>query len=201
MAQVGTQNAQAPEVKQFAQQMQTDHKQMDQQLTQAAQTMGVTLEGKDFQKHQQDAQKDAQKLQSKTGKDFDKEFMSRMVKDHEKAAKDVKDAASDAQKGKHAELASMLGQAETQIKGHLDQAKQVQKSLEQSGKQAGSSTSPGSTGTGSSSSGTGSSSTSSGSRGDTGGPPPAGGSTSKERARRAAARRAPRATPGKSTTK
>ena len=137
MAQLGTQNAQSPDVKQFAQQMQTEHQQMDEQLTQTAQTMGVTLEGKDFQKQQKDATKDMEKLQSKTGKEFDKEFMSRMVKDHEKDVKEVKDAAQDAQKGKHTELASTLQAAQTQIQGHLDHAKQVQKSLDQGSRRAG----------------------------------------------------------------
>ena len=42
-------------------------------------------------------------------------------------AKEVKDTAKDAQKGKHTELASALQEAQTQIQGHLDHAKQVEK--------------------------------------------------------------------------
>ncbi len=180
LAQLGAQNAQSPDVKQLAQAMQTEHQQMDQKLTQTAQSMGVSLEGKDFQKRQADAKKDAEKLQSKTGKDFDKEFMSRIVKDHESSVKEVKDAASDAQKGKHQELASLLQQTQTQIQGHLDHAKQVQKSLDQSGQQrqgrrpteSGSSTgSSGAMGGSTGSSGS-SDKPASGSRGDTGGPAP-----------------------------
>ena len=179
MAQLGAQNAASPDVKQLAQQMQGAHQQMDQQLTQTAQTMGVTLEGKEFQKEQQDATKALQKLQSKTGKDFDKDFMSRIVKDHEKDAKEVKDAAIDAQKGNHPELVSMLQQTQTQLQSHLDHARQVQKSLDQGAQRQGrrpsgpsgmsdTGTTPGSTGSGSQSG--------SGSRGDTGGPPPSGAS-------------------------
>jgi putative membrane protein len=175
-AQVAMQSAQSPDVKQFAQQMQTDHQAMDQKLTDQAQTMGVSLEGKTFQKEQQSAQKDMQKFQSKTGADFDKAYMGQMVKDHEKDLKEVKGAAKDAQKS-HPELASALQGAQSKIQSHLDQAKQVQKSLGKGGGTASSGSS------GSSSMGTGSSGSSgtkdtskvhSGSRGDTGGPSPSG---------------------------
>jgi putative membrane protein len=181
LAQLGSQNAQSPEVKQFAEQMQTDHQQLDQQLTSQAQTMGVSLEGKTFEKETHSAQKDLQKLQSKTGKDFDKAFMDRMVKDHEKDLKEVKDTAKDAQKGKHTELASALQQAQTQIQGHLDHAKQVQKSLK-SGSSASRSGASSTMGTGSANQSThdpsaqpkGSDTMKSGGRGDTGGPTPGG---------------------------
>ncbi len=176
MAQLGAQNAQSEQVKDFAQKMQSDHQQMDQQLTQQAQTMGVSLEGKTFQKETQSAQKGLQKLQSKTGTDFDKAFMSQMVKDHEKDLKAVKGAAKDAQKGNQPELASALQDAQTRIKGHLDHAKQLQKAVSKGGASAAAGSSS-TSGTGSSSdmSGTGSSSPHSGSRGDTGGPTPGGG--------------------------
>jgi putative membrane protein len=159
MAQLGAQNAQSPEVKQFALKMQSDHTKMDRQLTQQAKTLGVSLEGKAFQKEQQSAAKELQKLQSKTGKDFDKAYMSRMVKDHENDLKEVGKAAKEAQKEKQTELASALQTAHTQIQSHLDSAKQVQKSLSKGGAAASS---------GASSSGTGSSGTSS----DTGSKPP-----------------------------
>jgi putative membrane protein len=175
LAQTAQQNAQSPDVKQFAQQMQTDHQQMDEQLTTSAQTAGVTsLEGKTFQKETQSAQKDMQKLTSKTGQGFDKAYMDQMVKDHEKDLKEVKGAVKDAQKSHQNELASTLQAAQAKIQSHLDMAKQVQKSLGKGGT-ASSSSGSSSMGTGSSSSG--SSDTSkvhSGSRGDTGGPTPGG---------------------------
>jgi putative membrane protein len=175
LAQVAEQNAQSPEVKQFAQQMQTDHQRLDGKLQDTIQTMGASLEGKDFQKAQSDNQKDMQKLQSKTGADFDKDYMSRMVKDHEKDIKAVKDARKDAEKGHHTELAALLQTAETGMQGHLDHAKAVQKSLGKGGSHASSSTGA-TSGTGSSAADQTKPSTSShaGSRGDTGGPTPGG---------------------------
>jgi putative membrane protein len=129
LGQVAAQNAQSPDVKQFAEQMQTDHKRMDGKLQTIAQSEGASLEGKDFQKAQRDNQKEIQKLQSKTGKDFDKAYMSRMVKDHEGDLKAVKSATKDAEKGKHTELAALLQGAQTGMQGHLDHAKAVEKSL------------------------------------------------------------------------
>ncbi|HEX9241933.1 MAG TPA: DUF4142 domain-containing protein [Anaeromyxobacter sp.] len=146
LGQLAAQNAQSPDVKQFAEKMQTDHQRLDGKLQQILQTMGASLEGKDFDKAQKDNQKDLQQLQSKTGKDFDKDYMSRMVKDHEKDLKVVKDAQKDAEKGKHSELAALLQSAQTGMQGHLDQAKQVQKSVEKAGSTA---TGPASSGTGS----------------------------------------------------
>jgi putative membrane protein len=182
LAQLASQNASSPDVKAFADQMQTDHQQMDQQLTSQAQTLGVSPEGKTFQKETSSAQKDMKKLQSKTGKDFDKAYMSQMVKDHEKDLKAVKGAVKDAQKNKHTELASTFEDAQTKIQSHLDHAKQVEKSLKSGGGTASSGSSSSSMGTGSANQGghdpsekpKGSDSMKSGNRGDTGGPTPGG---------------------------
>jgi predicted outer membrane protein len=152
MAQLGTQNGTAPDVKQFAQQMETDHQQMDQQLTQYGQESGAQLEGKTYTKELDRAKKDLQGLQKKSGADFDKAFMSKMVKDHEKDLKTVKEAAKDAHKKNDNQLASVLDQAQTTIQGHLDHAKQVQASVksEKPGRQAaGQGAASGTSGTGS----------------------------------------------------
>jgi putative membrane protein len=180
-AQLASQNASSPDVKAFADQMQIDHTQMDQQLTSQAQTLGVSPEGKTFQKETQNAQKNMQKLQSKTGKEFDSAYMSQMVKDHENDLKVAKSAASDAKKS-HPELASTFLAAEGKIQSHLDHAKQVQSSLKSGGGTASSSSHSSSMGTGSGnqsqtnpSAQPGSAdSMHSGGRGDTGGPTPGG---------------------------
>ena len=148
-AQLGAANAQSADVKGFAEKMQADHTKMDEQLTSAAQTLGVSLEGKTFAKEQQSAQKSWQKVQSKTGGDFDKAYMSQMVKDHEGALKVAKDAEKNAQKEHQTELASALQGGQTKIQGHLDEAKHIQKSLGKGGGTAAHGASP-SMGTGSS---------------------------------------------------
>jgi putative membrane protein len=146
MAQLGTQQAQSPEVKQYAETLQKDHQDMDQQLTQAAQSAGVQLQGKAFDKKQKDAQKDMEKLQKKTGEDFDKEYMSHMVKDHEKDLKEVRSAAKDAEKANQTQLASVLDQAARGIEAHRDQAEQIRDALKGEKGQARTGAAAGSTG-------------------------------------------------------
>jgi putative membrane protein len=150
LAQLAQQNAQSADVKQFAQKMIDDHGRLDGKLTALAQASGATLDGKDFQKAQQDNKKELEKLHSKTGKDFDKAYMSRAVKDHEHDLKAVQDAQKAAEKGKHVELAALLGGAHAGMQKHLDLAKQVEKTLKSGGAASAGGT-PGSTsGTGSS---------------------------------------------------
>jgi putative membrane protein len=169
LARVATQNAQSPEVKQFAEQMQSDHQRADEKLTQTAQSMGVSLEGKTFQKESDRAKKDMEKLQSKTGTDFDKEYMSRMVKEHERTEKDTSSAAKDARKANQTELAALLEQGHTGIQGHLQHAKDIQKAVDQGGRPA-----AGGTGSSGSMGREPGAQPGSGSRGDTGGPTPGG---------------------------
>jgi putative membrane protein len=76
---LASQKAESPDVKQFAQQMVTDHTQANQQLKQAAPGMNVpdTLDAE----HQ--SLKD--KLSGLSGKEFDREYMRAQVKDHQEA--------------------------------------------------------------------------------------------------------------------
>jgi putative membrane protein len=155
LAKVGVQNAQSPDVKQFAEQMQSGHQRGDQKLTAVAQAAGVaSLDGKTFQKESDRTAKDVQSLQSKTGTDFDKAFMDSMVKDHERAVKEAQAAAQDAKRANQPELAAYLDQSRTGLQGHLDHAKQIQKSLGGGGHKVSSSGStPSGGGTGSSTAG------------------------------------------------
>ena len=79
LGRLASQKAESPDVKQFAQQMVTDHTQANQQLKQAAPSMNVpdTLDAE----HQ--ALKD--KLSSLSGKEFDREYMKAQLKDHQEA--------------------------------------------------------------------------------------------------------------------
>jgi putative membrane protein len=87
MGQMGEQQATSPELKQFAQKLQQDHQKLDDKVTQTAQSAGISLEGKAAESAQKDADKEMKKLHGKTGQDFDKAFLSQMVKDHEKDIK------------------------------------------------------------------------------------------------------------------
>jgi putative membrane protein len=176
MGQMGAQQATSPEVKEFAEKLEQDHKRLDEKLTQTAQSAGIQLEGKGYQSQQKDAQKNMKKLTGKTGQDFDKEFVSMMVKDHEKDIKTTEKAAKEAKKQNQTELASLLEQAVTGMKGHLQTAKQLKDTVGK-GKSARGTTS-GSTGAGSTG---GSSSMGSGSTGGSSSTGSSSGSTSHDK--------------------
>jgi putative membrane protein len=159
LGELGVQNAQSPEVKEYARMLKEDHQKNDEQLQQLAQTMGVNLQGEKFQKKQKEAQEHLSDLQKKQGKEFDKEFMSHMVKDHKKDVKEVEKAAKEARKQNQTQLASFLETTHTGLQGHLQEAQRIEKSLKGSTGEMGTgsgATSPGG-GTGSSGSGTGTS--------------------------------------------
>lgn len=136
MAQLAQQQAQSPEVKQFAEMIQSDHQKMDQKLQELARSAGYNLEGESFQEKRDDARKDMKKLQAKSGADFDKEFMSHMVKGHKSDVKEVQKAAKDAKKANQTELASMLDQAARGMQGHLEHGKRLEDQVKKSGQQA-----------------------------------------------------------------
>jgi putative membrane protein len=116
-------------VRQFAEKIEQDHQNLDQKLEQVAQQAGVQLEGKEFQKKHEDAMKDMKKLESKTGADFDKEFVSMMEKDHDKGLKEVKKAARAAAEKDQTELAALLQQAQSGFESHHGQARQLKETV------------------------------------------------------------------------
>ncbi|HET7752835.1 MAG TPA: DUF4142 domain-containing protein, partial [Anaeromyxobacteraceae bacterium] len=65
--QAALRTAQSSEVKQFAQQMVTDHQKNDAELQQLAGRLGVPLQGEKFTEKQKDAQDDLKDVQGKTG--------------------------------------------------------------------------------------------------------------------------------------
>ena len=105
-------------VKQFGQRMVDDHTKMLDDLKQLAESKGVELPGSAGMGDK--AHELA--LRSKSGKEFDQEYMSEMVKDHEK---DVKETAELAQKAKDPELKSAIEKAHGEIQQHLAMAKKV----------------------------------------------------------------------------
>jgi putative membrane protein len=170
MGKMGQQMATSQDVKDYSQKLADDHQKNDQKLTSLAGSLGVDLNGKAFQDEQKHARKEMEKLHGKSGADFDKAFMSMMVKDHKKDVKDVQKATDDARKKNQTELASYLAATHTGLEGHLQAAERIEKDLK-SGKSAAASGTSGSMGTGSSSGSSGSMGTGSSSS-------PSGGATS-----------------------
>jgi len=112
------QRAQSDSVKQFAQQMVTDHTAANTELTQLAAGKNVTLPTALDAKHQ--AMVD--KLSKLSGADFDREYMKMMVNDHEKAVKMFQDQS---QKGTDADAKAFAAKTLPTLQSHLQLARTV----------------------------------------------------------------------------
>lgn len=110
--------AQSDEVKKFGQHMVDEHGQMLEDLQKMASSKGVTLPDSPAAKDQ----KKLEKMQDLSGAQFDKRYMSDMVKDHKK---DIKETAEMAKKAKDPEFKSAVQQANSKMKDHLQMAQQV----------------------------------------------------------------------------
>jgi putative membrane protein len=123
---VAQQQASNPQVKEFAEHMVQDHGRMIQEQEQMAGAKGVQMP-KQPKKEQQAA---LDKLKKAEGAQFDKAYMSQMVKDHEKALKTVQQAAKNA---KDPQVKQMAQKAEPDIEKHLQMAKQLSDSASAGG--------------------------------------------------------------------
>jgi len=79
MGQIGQQKASSPEVKEFAHRMQQDHSAHLEKVRTLAAAHNVTLPNELDAKHR----KDIEKFSRMEGRDFDRQYMNHMVKDHQ----------------------------------------------------------------------------------------------------------------------
>jgi putative membrane protein len=112
--------AQDPKVKEFAQRMVDDHSKLLDDVKSLAQSKGVDLPSAPDAKHQ----KVMKKLQSKSGAQFDREYMQAMVKDHREAIKLLKRTEKSA---KDEDVKQAANKAEPEIQDHLKMAQQIAK--------------------------------------------------------------------------
>ena len=115
---VAAQKARNEDVKKFAQHMVDDHGKMLQEVQQLAQSKGVDVPNAPNAKHQEALKK----LQSTSGAQFDKAYMSEMVKGHEETLKNVEKIASSA---KDPDVKDAAQKALPDIKEHLQMAKEI----------------------------------------------------------------------------
>jgi len=80
LAQVAERKAQSSEIRQYAQMIRKDHEQANQQLQPIAQAHGVSASQTLDSKHQ----KKLDRMQKLSGTEFDKEYATEMLKDHQK---------------------------------------------------------------------------------------------------------------------
>lgn len=110
--------AQSPEVKAFAQRMVTDHTKANTELKAVAAKMNATLPT-DVSADHKEMMDDLSKL---SGADFDKEYVSMMVEDHEK---DVAEFQKAADGNPNADVKAFAAKTLPTLKSHLEQIKTI----------------------------------------------------------------------------
>ena len=121
LGQLAQQKSESNDVKQFAQRMVNDHGQMGEKwLKPVAQQMGINEPNGPSKKDK----KMMEKLQGLSGQDFDREYITMMVKDHQKDLKEFKEEANVAQDPGVKQIADKGSQV---IEQHLQLIEQIAK--------------------------------------------------------------------------
>lgn len=116
LGQLAAKKATNQKVKDFGQRMATDHGKAGQQLTSIAQKKSITPPSS----MTSDAQALYTKLQGMSGAEFDKTYMSEMVKDHQK---DIDEFQREADSGKDPEVKAFASQTLPTLREHLKMAR------------------------------------------------------------------------------
>lgn len=122
LGQLAEKNASSPDVKQFASTMVQDHTRAGNKLEEIAQRENVEMDSKSGD----DARDDVEKLSKLSGRDFDKEYIDLMVKDHKDAVDSLQDQAENAD---NASVKTWAAETLPRVKHHLEQAQQLQSQL------------------------------------------------------------------------
>ena len=122
LGQLAAAKATSQDVKDFGNRMVSDHGKASDELKALAAEKGVTLPAQPGAEEK----KTSNDLSKKSGTGFDKAYMSDMVKDHEKDAKEFEKASKDVQ---DPDLKNWAAKTLTVIQDHLKMAKQVASKL------------------------------------------------------------------------
>ena len=116
------------QVKDFANQMISDHTNLEKSVNDLAKKLGVTPEDSPTSKQlKQQAADESKKLKSLSGKAFDQEYASHEVAYHQAVIDATKNTLIP--NAKNAELKSALEGAAPLLQGHLEHAQQLEQSL------------------------------------------------------------------------
>jgi putative membrane protein len=118
LGKIAQEKATNPRIKDFGAMMVKDHSDANDQLKNLAQQKNITLPADVSDKQR----KDIDDLNKKTGKDFDKAYMSMMLDDHKKDIKKFEKAGNDL---KDADVKSFAMKTLPTLQKHLDSAKAI----------------------------------------------------------------------------
>jgi putative membrane protein len=123
LGQVATKQGTSDDVRKFAQRMIDDHNKLNGQLTHFAQQRHGVVMPQEVDKKQQ---RDIDRLSQETGAKFDREYIARMIQDHEA---DLKEFTKQAKDGKDPELKQLAASAIPILQEHLTQAREIESRL------------------------------------------------------------------------
>lgn len=122
LGQLAQQNGSNATVKQFGERMVTDHSKLNDQAKELAEKKGITLPTGVSQKDEATYQG----LSAKTGNDFDKAYITGMIKDHEM---DIAEFQKEAQSATDPDIKSFASDALPTLRQHLQLARNAAKQL------------------------------------------------------------------------
>jgi putative membrane protein len=127
LGKLASERATHPQVKQFAQMMVRDHQMAGDELRQVATAANVqvTPPAEPDGDHK-NAQEELAKL---SGNEFDRKYMDKMVDEHEEAVSELEKKAD----AENAQVRQWATKTLPKVRQHLEQAKQIQQTLEQAG--------------------------------------------------------------------
>lgn len=127
LAQLATERATSPQVKEFAQMMVKDHQAAGDELKQAASAANVQINPPaELDRDHKDLQEDLAKL---SGRDFDRKYIDAMVDEHQEAVNELeKKTDSD-----NMQVRQWASKTLPTVKQHLERARQIQETLKQAG--------------------------------------------------------------------
>ena len=120
--------AQSPQVKQFAQMMVDDHTKANNELKTLAQQKNITLPTT----LGNEKQREFENFGDKTGAEFDKEYVDKMVKDHRET---IDEFEEEAEEGKDPEIKAWASSKLTALRHHLEEAERLQETLKNNNNQ------------------------------------------------------------------
>src|SRR6185437_7571900 len=122
MGQLAQQNGSNASVKQYGERMVTDHSKLNDEAKELAEKKGITLPTTVTQKDQATYQD----LSSKTGNDFDKAYITEMIKDHQT---DIAEFQKEARSAMDPDIKSLASKALPTLREHLQLARNAAKQL------------------------------------------------------------------------
>ena len=118
------QKATNPQVKEFADMMVNDHTAANKEMRELATSKNITMPDSMSSDHMDHVRE----LSEKTGAEFDKAYMDRMVSAHESDVERFEDVAEDADYD-DAEVKAFASKTVTKLREHLERAKQIREAL------------------------------------------------------------------------